>query len=85
MIHEGSPVDSIIIADFECSCEATGTNPGVRVYLRDGYLWVDRSKIGESERWYAEHETPITAGDWNDIEIRMIPGVAGVPPSGGPV
>lgn len=76
-IPSGSPDNSIILADFESTASGIGANPGVRVYLRDGYLRVDRSKIGESEPWYSDQDGPINIDDWNAIEITMIPGANG--------
>lgn len=72
-IPDGSPTDQIFIADFESSTANTGTHPGVRIFLRDGYLRVDRAKIGEEDGWFADHD-PIQSGEWNSIEVVLVPG-----------
>ena|GEM_PF-2878361 len=62
---KGTPRNSVILFDLECASCGLDTNPGLRVYLRDGRLRVDLSKIGikdallpstdhqvPSERWF---------------------------------
>lgn len=72
MIPVGAPVDQIFLADFESSNANTGTHPGVRVYLSDGMIRVDRSKIG-LDTWYGVND-PITAGDWYSQRIELLSG-----------
>lgn len=74
LIPEGAPTTSIMLADFESASTGLGTNPGVRVYLRDGQLRVDRTKIGEEATWYSAQKVPIEAGDWSSLRIELEPG-----------
>lgn len=73
-IPEGAPNDGIVIADFESANASTGTNPGTRIYLSDGYLRVDRSKIGIAETWDSTPLVQIDTGQWHDIRVELTPG-----------
>lgn len=75
MIPVGSPVDSIMIADFESANASVGTNPGIRISLRDGFIRVDRTKIGEPDIWYAAQSDAIESGQWYDLKVEFNPGV----------
>ena len=75
LIPDGGQLSSIMIADLESSSANVGTNPGVRINMQDGFLRVDRSKLGVEEPWYTQQTEPIQTGQWNDIEIRMVPGL----------
>ncbi len=72
MIPDGSPVHEIYLADFESANANTGTHPGVRVYLHEGMLRVDRGKIGE-DMWYGQNE-PIQTGQWYTQRIELVAG-----------
>ena len=49
---KGEKTDSIILMDLECAACGLDTNPGLRLYLRNGHLRVDRSKVGIKEPFY---------------------------------
>ncbi|MEO1140178.1 MAG: hypothetical protein AAFW87_12050 [Pseudomonadota bacterium] len=72
-IPAGSPTDQVFLVDVESSSANTGTNPGVRVYLRDGLFRVDRAKIGEDQSWYAQHE-PVTTDQWYTLRVVVVSG-----------
>ena len=73
MIPDGYPTDQIFLADFESGNANIGTNPGVRIYLRDGMIRVDRAKIGLDETWVADH-APITTGEWFSLRAIVTAG-----------
>ena len=75
-IPAGSPTISIYIADFESNNASIGTNPGIRIQLRDGYIRVDRAKIGESTFWQADQDGPLQADQWHSLRVVMTPGDA---------
>jgi hypothetical protein len=74
MIPSGTPLNSIHLIDVECAtCGADG-NPGIRVYLRDGRLRIDRAKIGEADAWTNENAPKLSAGAWHRIRAVVTPG-----------
>ena len=75
-LPEGQAADSLILMDFESANASVGANPGLRIYLRDGQLRVDRSKIGEADSWNGEYHEPIGASDWFDLRIELTQGDA---------
>lgn len=75
LIPEGSAADSVILMDLECAECGLDTNPGIRLYLRDGRLRVDRSKIGLRDPFYPTAETRIEPGTWHDLIWRVTIGV----------
>lgn len=67
MVPEGAPLNSVILMDLECaSCGLEG-NPGIRLYLRDGRLRVDRSKIGLQDAFLPSVGTRLEPGRWHDL------------------
>lgn len=64
---EGAAIDSVILMDLECASCGVDTNPGIRLYLRDGRLRVDRSKIGIKEPFYPAVATQVKTGQWQTI------------------
>lgn len=75
-IPAGSPTSSIYLADFESNNSSTGTNPGIRIQLRDGIIRVDRAKIGESTFWKADQDAPLQTDKWHSLKVVMVPGDA---------
>lgn len=75
MIPKGAPTDSIMLMDFESAGSNIDTNPGTRIYLRDGQLRVDRSKIGIEESWNASQAEPIRPGAWHGLRVAFDAGV----------
>lgn len=67
----GAALDSVILMDLECASCGPDTNPGVRLYLRDGRLRVDRSKIGVKEPFYPKKATQLTHDAWHEIVWRV--------------
>jgi len=73
-IPPGGFVDSVILMDLECASCGIDTNPGVRLYLRDGRLRVDRSKIGYPDAFLPIAHTPLKAGKWYRIVWKVMLG-----------
>lgn len=63
----GTPLDSLILMDLECASCGIDTNPGIRLYLRDGRLRVDRSKIGIEDAFLPVNPLRMRTGVWHDI------------------
>ena len=63
--------NSVILMDLECASCGLDTNPGMRLYLRDGRLRVDRSKIGIDVPFYAEQGHQVEPGRWHDVRWRV--------------
>lgn len=70
----GAALDSVILMDLECASCGLDTNPGIRLYLRDARLRVDRSKIGLSDPFYPEVDVQLEHGRWYDLRWRVILG-----------
>lgn len=66
-VPEGEMTNSIILMDLECASCGLDTNPGVRLYLRDGRLRVDRSKIGIKEPFYPSVDHQVRPNQWHRI------------------
>jgi hypothetical protein len=74
MIPVGTPLNSIHLIDVECAKCGSDGNPGIRVYLRDGRLRIDRAKIGEANAWTNENAPKLSAGTWHRIRAVVTPG-----------
>lgn len=73
-IPAGSSTDQIYILDLEnTSTQLSDKAPGLRVYLQDGLLTVNRAKIGFTDEWTAVHN-PITTEKWYTVRVDMVPG-----------
>ena len=67
-IPGGAPIDSIHLMDLECKdCGVLG-NPGLRLYLRDGRLRIDRAKIGERHAWVNDTAPRLPVDRWVTVE-----------------
>lgn len=64
MIPDGGPVNSIHLMDLECKDCGISGNPGLRLYLRDGRLRIDRAKIGERHAWVNDTAPQVPTGRW---------------------
>ncbi len=62
-----SPANSIVLIDVECKRCGLPGNPGLRLYLRDAGLRVDRKKIGERHAWAVRDPERLTRGAWQRI------------------
>lgn len=67
----GSFADSVILMDLECASCGLDTNPGVRLYLRDGRPRVDRSKIGIKDAFLPAPDARIGPGAWHWIAWKV--------------
>lgn len=65
---------TVYIADFESSNSSIGSNPGLRVMIKNGGLIVERSKIGISERWIADMPARLAENTWYDLKIVVVQG-----------
>lgn len=74
LIPEGSATNSVILMDLECADCGLSTNPGIRLYLRDGRPRVDRSKIGIGEPFYPDRDLRIGTGVWLEVVWRVVLG-----------
>lgn len=70
-----STLNSIILMDIECASCGLDTNPGIRLYLRDGALRVDRSKIGIADAFLPTGPERVTAGAWHTIVWQVTLGI----------
>lgn len=70
-LPEGTPANSIILMDAECKRCGLPGNPGLRLYLRDGGIRIDRKKIGERHAWAVRNPERIRAETWVRIEWRL--------------
>jgi len=71
LIPDGAYRDSVILMDLECASCGIDTNPGVRLYLRDGRLRVDRSKIGLRDAFYPNDPHRVQFNKWHEVEWRV--------------
>lgn len=67
---DNAAVDSVILMDLECASCGLDTNPGVRLYLRDGRLRIDRSKIGLRQALLPHDPRQVSPRRWHVIEWR---------------
>ena len=77
LVPEGAPLNSIHLADIECASCGVGGNPGVRLYLRNGRLRIDRSKIGIRDAWTKDDAPQLRHGRWHGIELDVLLGEEG--------
>jgi len=64
--------NSLILLDLECKNCWIDTNPGIRLYLRDEYLRIDRSKIGINESFNQELDYRVLSGTWHNLRMEVI-------------
>jgi len=76
MIPDGTPLNSIHLADLECASCGEAGNPGIRLYLRHGRLRIDRSKIEERNAWTNDAAPQLVAGRWHRIDFEVAVGFA---------
>jgi hypothetical protein len=78
-IPAGNPRNSLQLVDLECATCGEGGNPGIRLYLRNGRLRIDRAKIGIRHAWTRDDAPALAAGRWHRItwQLRLDPGAAG--------
>ena len=67
-IPGGAPIDSIHMMDLECKTCGVSGNPGLRLYLRDGRLRIDRAKIGERYAWVNDTAPRLPVDRWVTLE-----------------
>lgn len=79
MLPEGAPLNSVHLMDVECKHCGQRGNPGVRLYLRDGRLRVDRKKIGERHAWAFDAASRLPAGRWVEVTWTLQLGLSGDP------
>lgn len=78
-IPAGSPRNSLQLVDVECATCGEAGNPGIRLYLRNGRLRVDRAKIGIRHAWTNDDAPALVADRWHRIawQLRLDSGAAG--------
>lgn len=67
-------LNSIILMDLECASCGPDTNPGIRLYLRDARLRVDRSKVGIRDAFLQNRDVQLRPGRWYEIRWRVVLG-----------
>lgn len=77
MVPEGAPLNSVHLVDIECASCGVGGNPGIRLYLRNSRLRIDRSKIGVRHAWTADDAPQLRHGAWHRIELDVLLGEQG--------
>lgn len=77
MVPEGAPLNSVHLVDVECASCGVGGNPGIRLYLRNARLRIDRSKIGVRHAWTADDAPQLRHGAWHRIELDVLLGEEG--------
>ena len=71
LVPEGAPRDSVHLMDLECKHCGLPGNPGLRLYLRDGRLRIDRAKIGLRHAWVDAAAPRLAAGAWVRVEWEL--------------
>ncbi|APX89015.1 hypothetical protein BV394_04130 [Brevirhabdus pacifica] len=79
MIPEGAPRNSVHLMDIECKHCGQRGNPGLRLYLRDGRLRIDRKKIGGRHAWAYDRTPRLAPGRWVEIVWSLRLGLEGDP------
>ena len=74
MVPQGAPLNSIHLVDLECATCGAGHNPGIRLYLRDGRLRIDRAKIGHRHAWTNPKAPQLVHGRWHRIALAVTVG-----------
>jgi hypothetical protein len=77
MIPAGAPLNSIHLVDLECATCGEAGNPGIRLYLRDARLRIDRAKIGERHAWANDAAPQLSHGRWHSIVLEVVAGLGG--------
>jgi hypothetical protein len=75
MVPAGAPLNSIHLVDLECATCGEAGNPGIRLYLRDARLRIDRSKIGERHAWTNDAAPQLRHGRWHAIVLEVTAGL----------
>lgn len=70
-VPEGGKTNSVILMDLECASCGLDTNPGLRLYLRDGRIRIDRSKVGVKEPFYPRVDHKVSPERWYLIRWRV--------------
>jgi hypothetical protein len=76
LIPEGAPLNSVHLVDIECATCGEEGNPGIRLYLRNGRLRIDRAKIGVRHAWTDGAAPMLVAGRWHRIALDVLLGDA---------
>lgn len=74
LVPDGAPLNSIHLVDLECARCGVAGNPGIRLYLRDGRLRIDRSKIGVRHAWTNGAAPQLRHRRWHRVELRVTAG-----------
>lgn len=70
-IPAATPINSMQLLDLECATCGEEGNPGIRLYLRNGRLRIDRSKIGIANAWVRDNATVLTPNRWHRIVMAV--------------
>lgn len=75
----GSPRDSMHLMDLECKYCGVPGNPGLRLYLRDGRLRIDRKKIDGGHAWANATAPRVPIGRWARLRWELTLGTEARP------
>ncbi|MGH6612608.1 heparin lyase I family protein [Sphingomonas sp.] len=70
-IPAATPINSMQLLDLECATCGEEGNPGIRLYLRNGRLRIDRSKIGIADAWVRDTAPVLTPNRWHRIVMTI--------------
>ncbi|NBD73754.1 hypothetical protein GVX82_01790 [Patescibacteria group bacterium] len=68
-------IDSLLLMDVECTDCGIDTNPGTRLYVRDGSVRIDRAKIGFDDNFAPTVEHELMHERWHTIRWELVTGV----------
>lgn len=77
----GSAMDKIHLMDIECDSCGVDNTPGVRLYVRNGELEIDRGKIGYNGDFTNGGPLTLTTDTWYTIGVGMIVGEGNAGPT----
>ncbi len=72
-----TPLNSLQLVDLECATCGESGNPGIRLYLRNGRLRIDRSKIGIAHAWTRDDAPMLRNDRWYRIVLTVRIGANG--------
>jgi hypothetical protein len=70
-VPAGAPLNSIHLVDVECASCGEAGNPGIRLYLRNARLRIDRAKIGVPHAWADDRAPQLRHGVAHRIELTV--------------
>jgi hypothetical protein len=69
-IEPATDLDNVFLMDIECEL-CYKTSPGVRVVLKDGYLALERGKIGFRDETFTQNKERVPLGEWFKLSVTL--------------